>query len=117
MYPLVEAYLASGQTQKAFCAEHDLAVPVLGYWLRHYRRGQEVSEVPAFFETTPPRGGAPVAEIEYPGGVRLRLFTPVGPSYLAALLGRGCCSRLALRSATSCIVIRRTCARDRESGG
>ncbi len=88
MYPLVEAYLASGQTQKAFCAEHDLAVPVLGYWLRHYRRGQEVSEVPAFFEITPPRGGAPVAEIEYPGGVRLRLFTPVGPSYLAALLGR-----------------------------
>lgn len=36
MFPLVEAWQHSGQTQKVFCAEHDLSVSGLTYWLRRY---------------------------------------------------------------------------------
>jgi hypothetical protein len=86
MYPVIEAYLAGGQTQKDFCAEHRLPVPVFAYWLARYRRQSGGSEGPAFFEVTLPQAHQPVAEIDFPGGARLRLFTPVGPAYLAALL-------------------------------
>jgi hypothetical protein len=85
MYPVIEAYLASGQTQKVFCAEYGLAVAVLGYWLRRYR--QERSGAGGFVEVSRPEAtSAPLVEIAYPGGVSLRFFAPVEPSYLERLL-------------------------------
>jgi hypothetical protein len=86
MYPVIETYLKSGRTQKDFCAEHELSKPVFAYWLARYRRQDGRSDAPAFFEVSLPAAHEPVAEIDFPGGVRIRLFTPVGPEYLAALL-------------------------------
>jgi hypothetical protein len=90
MFSLGEAYLSSGRTQKSFCAEHDLAVPVLAYWLAKYRR-QSPSEQSRFIEITPPSPGYEPAlfEISYPSGIRLRCFTLVPPAYLDHLLARG----------------------------
>lgn len=87
MYPLVERYLRGHKTQKVFCAEHGISTSVLSYWLAKYRR--ETPQKPdAFIEIMP--SAAPqeqaVLEVVYPHGVRLRLFAPVEPSYLAPLI-------------------------------
>ena len=37
MYPVVEAYLSSDQTQDSFCSEAGISVAVLNYWLKKYR--------------------------------------------------------------------------------
>lgn len=86
MYPLVEAYLQSGQKQKAFCAAHILPEGVFNYWLSKFRRSQSPSSA-AFVEIAPaaPMGNA-VLEIDFPDGVRLRFFAPVSPTYLAQLI-------------------------------
>ncbi len=86
MYPLVEAYLASGERQKAFCEAHTIPEPVFNYWLSKYRRSQSPSSA-AFVEIAPaaPTGNA-VLEIDFPDGVRLRFFAPVSPAYLAQLI-------------------------------
>ena len=86
MFPLIERYLQGTMTQKAFCVEHDISLPQLTYWRAKYRR--EAAHKPeAFIEIRPeqPQERA-VMEVVYPHGVRLRLFVPVAPSYLAPLL-------------------------------
>jgi hypothetical protein len=40
MFPLVEAWLASGLTQKQFCINHRLPVHILAYWVGRYRKAQ-----------------------------------------------------------------------------
>jgi transposase-like protein len=92
MYPLVESYLASQPTQKAFCAEHGISTSVLNYWLAKYRRQQTEQRAThrpgAFIELSPgtPPSQPALMELVYPHGVRLRLFAPVEPSYLGRLL-------------------------------
>ena len=91
MYPLVESYLQGQHTQKAFCREHGLSTSVLNYWLAKYRGKRAPAAAPErgpFVEITP-RGSAgeqALMEVVYPHGVRVRLFAPVGPAYLASLL-------------------------------
>lgn len=86
MFPLVERYLASGQTQKAFTTEHDLTINMLNYWLAKYRRQSAPGE--HFQEITPATDGPEHAllEICFPGGIRLRLFSLLPPDYLADVL-------------------------------
>jgi len=87
MFPLVATYLKGHQTQKTFCRAHGISTSVLCYWLAKYRRvGAEQSNT--FVEITPPMPAADVAllEVVYPHGVRLRLFAPVEPAYLARLV-------------------------------
>ena len=87
MFPVVEAYLASPVTQKDFSTEHGMSVAVLCYWLAKYRR--KSTESGAFLEIHPATAVAaerPLLEVCYPGGVRLRIFTPLKPAYLDHLL-------------------------------
>ena len=87
MFPLVEAYLESRQTVKDFSREHEVAQSVFTYWLTKYRR--ESASSLGFIEITSPSpldNGQPLVELVYPSVVRLRLFSPVAPSYLAALV-------------------------------
>ena len=86
MFPLIERYLASGLTQTRFCEEEDLSMPVFTYWLQRYRRRSAV-QAPSFTEITPPpSAGHPLYEIEYGGGVRLRLFAPAEAAFLLKLV-------------------------------
>lgn len=87
MYPLIERYLNDQQTQKAFCREHDLSLCRLNYWLAKYRH-QAAERPDAFVEITPvgPPAERALLEVVYPHGIRLRLFEPVEPAYLAPLL-------------------------------
>lgn len=40
MFPLVESWLKSGQTQKQFYTNHGLPVHILAYWVGRYRQSQ-----------------------------------------------------------------------------
>lgn len=87
MFPLVEAYLAREQTKKAFCARHAVPESVLTYWVSKYRRDR-AAERDAFLEITPisaPEDRA-LMEVQFPNGVRLRLFSAIAPGYLERLL-------------------------------
>ncbi len=85
MYPLVESYLEAHTTQKAFCQEHRISVPVLNYWLAKYRR-EAPQKQDAFIEILPQAAQQALLEVVYPNGVHLRLFTPVERAYLEPLL-------------------------------
>lgn len=37
MFPLIEVLLASGQSQKEFCLEHNLPIAVMQYWKRKFQ--------------------------------------------------------------------------------
>ena len=90
MFPLIEQYLRRSVTQKTFCTEHDLPQSVLTYWLAKYRRHQSGESTSAFIEITPPPPTeTALLEIIYPHGVRLRLFAPLPPAYLEALVRLG----------------------------
>ena len=87
MYPLIESYLAGSQSERAFCTEHGLTRSVFSHWRAKYRRDRESPEG-AFVEIHPPAEstGTVQAEIEYPNGVRLRLFGPVDAGLLLTLV-------------------------------
>ncbi len=87
MFPLVEQYLQSGQTRKAFCAAHGISVSQLYYWQGKYPRKGADSQGAAFLEISAPAAGErAVMEVVYPGGVRLRLFVPASATFLRSLL-------------------------------
>lgn len=93
MFPLIEQWQSSGQTQKAFCAAHDISVPVLAYWLRRYRdHHANLSDESDGF--VPVRVAAPrspecrpiAIEVALPSGAVLRFGQVVPVGYLKALL-------------------------------
>ena len=89
MYPLIEAYEQSGQTQKSFCAAHHIKLATFIYWLQKYREAK----------ISKPKGGnAFVAlkvgpsptdgnvEVVYPNGVRVCFQQLVPTSVLKELV-------------------------------
>jgi len=85
MYPLIETFLASGQSQKTFCSDYHLSEAVLNYWLSKYRREQDNSSE-AFVAVNPEPVDAVFMELVYPSGVHLRFFAPMPVAYLSELL-------------------------------
>ncbi|WP_456409418.1 IS66 family insertion sequence element accessory protein TnpA [Caldithrix abyssi] len=45
MFKIIEAYEQSGQTQRAFCKERELAITTFLYWLRKYRKEKIKSDL------------------------------------------------------------------------
>jgi hypothetical protein len=87
MYPLVEIYLQGHHTQQVFCDEYEMTTSVLNYWLAKYRKqAAQVSD--AFLEIGPSTSVQDQAfiEIQYPHGVRLRLFRSVSVGYVEQLV-------------------------------
>ena len=87
MFPLVEGWQGSGQTQKAFCAEQDISVSVFAYWLRRYRDQVHVFDQSASFVPIQPASSSVNAlEVELPTGTILRFAQVVPVGYLKSLL-------------------------------
>lgn len=88
MFPLVEAWQSSEQTQGVFCAAHDISVSVLAYWLRRYRdhhadqSDESVGFVPVRMDVSSPAA----LEVCLPSGAVLRFGQVVPVGYLKALL-------------------------------
>lgn len=93
MFPLVEAWQSSGQTQKAFCTEKDISISVFTYWLRRYRihgdRNQDhtpQAQEAGFVSVRLADPRAVALEVALPSGTVLRFAQVVPLSYLKALL-------------------------------
>lgn len=52
MFPLVERYQSSGQTQKSFCEQEGINMGTFQYWLRKYREQNSSDELPPFQQIT-----------------------------------------------------------------
>lgn len=46
MYPVIEQYLSSGQSQADFCVLHQIKVCTFQYWLSKYRSESKGSSIP-----------------------------------------------------------------------
>lgn len=86
MYPLIEEWQQSGQSQKQFCEQKQLPKSVFIYWLQKYRKQQDSLSGFAAVEVTGQRSGRPYLEVEYPGGMVLRFFEPVSMQTVSRLL-------------------------------
>ncbi len=111
MFPLVESWLKSGQTQKQFCATHQMLVYILAYWVDRYRKsnadnttatkvvatesttGKAVVATDSssgFIRLSPPPTPVPTPEgsmeVVLPTGAILRFSATVPANYLKELL-------------------------------
>ena len=99
MFPLIEKYLNSQLSQKAFCQQQNLSFAVFGYWLKKYRKARHSSPLvvknstqAAFvpIHVPPPAPAAQsVCELVFPNGVTLRFSQPVEPNLLIQLIRSG----------------------------
>jgi len=96
MFPVVEDWLQSGLTQKAYSQRHDLPQHILPYWASRYRKAHHAPTdqsaqsssghfIPVSTGNTM-NGGM---EIVLPTGVVIRFAEPVPASYLQQVL-RAC---------------------------
>lgn len=90
MFSLIEVWKSSGQTQKVFCQEKDLAYGKFHYWYRRYQQDQVPGEENAFMAVTVKGKAAdPVTgkmELIWPDGRRLVFHQGVDPLFLRSLL-------------------------------
>ena len=93
MFPVVEAWLQSGLTQKAYSQRHDLPLHILPYWTGRYRNVQQGSIVSPpelsqghFIPVSTNKEMKGGMEIVLPTGVVIRFASPVPVSYLHQLL-------------------------------
>lgn len=74
MFVLVEQWKASRQTQKQFCAEHNLKPSTFAYWVAKHKQAGCGEPAGGFIpvdtsgSANPPAGG-PLVRIAYPNGV------------------------------------------------
>ena len=83
MFPIIEKYLASGMTQRAFCQTENLKLATLQKWLGKYRETQKATSQPeaAAFITLPQASDSAwraqpaetICTITYPHGVSVCL--------------------------------------------
>ena len=98
MFPVVEKYLASGLSQKAFCDQHKLPAASFSYWLRKYRKahagspGAPAPGTPEAFvpiRITATSSTQSACELVFPNGVTVRFSHPVEPGLLIRLIHSG----------------------------
>lgn len=90
MYPLIQSWEESGQSQKEFCVERGVKLHVFWYWLRRYREERQRSEEASKgFIAVKVEGSVEesvLAEIIYPDGTRAVFKERVGVKFLKSLL-------------------------------
>lgn len=96
MFALIETYLKSGLSPKAFCEQHQLTLSTLQYWRRQFTKRRGQGETPTnphpTFLTLRPRQGGVVSHvptqwvIEFPHGVLVRFSGTMDIHLLAQLI-------------------------------
>lgn len=93
MFSLIEIWISSGQSQKAFCQEKNLAYSKFHYWRKKYVEYQSrpSSEEPFMAVTIKESGVEPLRtgsmELVFPDGRRLIFNQAVEAGFLKTLLG------------------------------
>jgi hypothetical protein len=90
MFPLVENWLASGITQKAFSQKHGLALHLMPYWVARYRKAHpSAKSTPAttgFIQVSTPQSTVSAMEVALPSGAVIRFSSLIPVTYLQELL-------------------------------
>ena len=78
MYALIEKYQNSPLSQKAFCNQEDLPLSTFTYWLKKYRGSKQTTGtledfIPVKINERSAQKKAEVCEIEFPGGMVIRI--------------------------------------------
>ena len=89
MFKLIDQWLQSDLTQKAYCHEQSIRYHVFHYWYKRYRQQQagidnKSSSFVKLQISKPVIAGA--VEIHFPGGIHLFFHEPVSSNYLKALI-------------------------------
>lgn len=96
MFPLIERWQSSGQTQQRFCEEQGISLAVFGYWLRKYRELSD-SDTESDYAGEAAPGFIPLQletaltsqsialEVQLPNGVLLRFQRLPPQNYLNGL--------------------------------
>ncbi len=77
MFPLVQAWLASGLTQKQFCLDHQMPVHLLAYWVSRYRKSQPAKTAVDKGEVTTAKMSKKVVVESSSGFIRLSPPAPI----------------------------------------
>ncbi len=85
MFPLIEEWERSGQSQKEFCSSVGVAQHLMSYWVKKYRE-EAIDEKSGFTEIKASSLASPI-EICYPNGVVVRLSDPKATGLLKTLIG------------------------------
>jgi vacuolar-type H+-ATPase subunit B/Vma2 len=72
MYGMIRRYESSQESQKLFCEKESIALSTFSYWLRRYRE-QQSERAGSFIEIKSVEREARI-ELEYPGGLRIRIY-------------------------------------------
>ena len=90
MLKMIDSWMQSGLSQKAYCEQNNIRYYVFHYWYKRYRDQQGVVEENSFVPLTVKPSTFPVSnsaiEIFLPDGKRILFHQPVGPDYLKALI-------------------------------
>jgi len=88
MFKKIEAWKRSGQSQKVWCSEQNVAYHIFHYWYGQYRKSQAVTSTNQDFVslTVKPASTSSTCEVVYPDGTRVVFHEPVSVSYLKSLL-------------------------------
>ena len=88
MFSLIDAWRASGLTQKVFCTEKGITGHRFNYWHTRYKDQHKASVQtgPAFIPLSVIAQAPAAAELVYPDGRRLLFHQGVDAAYLKALL-------------------------------
>ena len=74
MYAVIEKYQNSPLSQKAFCKQEDLPYSTFTYWLKKYREHQQTADfIPMKINERSPQKQSEWCEIEFPGGIVIRI--------------------------------------------
>ncbi|UZR99480.1 IS66 family insertion sequence element accessory protein TnpA [Chondrinema litorale] len=90
MFPVVEDWLSSGSTQKAYSLQHNLPLHILPYWVSRYKKLKSESapkeKSAKFIAVNYEKPMLQGVEIEFPNGIILRFSQAVSASYLQQVL-------------------------------
>lgn len=70
---LIERYLTSNLAQKKFCQMEKISYSTFTYWLKKYRSLNE-TVIPEPFIAIEPKSEKPIAVLEFPSGLKLRIY-------------------------------------------
>ncbi|MHB2149757.1 IS66 family insertion sequence element accessory protein TnpA [Calditrichota bacterium LG25] len=89
MFKIIEAYEQSGQTQRAFCKERELAFTTFLYWLRKYRKEKtkSASFIPLNILN---RDSNSHYRIDLPNGIIIHLNGSEGLKLISELISHVC---------------------------
>ncbi len=87
MYDHIRLWAQSGQSQKSYCQQADIAYHIFHYWYGKYRKEHSGNSSFIQLPISTSSGGACFAECILVSGARIVLHQPVAAHYLKTLAG------------------------------